>query len=491
MSFDLGQILNWIDIDSGNLNIQIDGLSLDSRKVKPGDLFIALNGVDYHGMDFAYQVERTGAKAILAETLKDKMAKPKSRRQPLRIPVIEIENLNQKLGAIASMFHGEPSKRLKVFGITGTNGKTSSAWLLAQSWEKLGIKAGYIGTLGFGTINRLKPLKNTTPSSLKIQRTLKEFEDQGITHVAMEVSSHALDQGRCNSIQFSGTGFTNLTQDHLDYHHTFENYASTKLKLFTEFNCPIQVINFDDATGKNWIETVSQANTYAINNKEADIYVKNFTLSPQGLSFEMSTGNQQTVINSQLLGKFNIENLLLVISFLTEQEHSINEISAVIPKLFPVMGRMNTLPHDNNQPNIVIDYAHTPDALKQVLMALKQHNPDNLWCVFGCGGNRDKGKRPQMGHLAEQLADHVIVTDDNPRFESSEEIINDILMGMNTKAKVIRDREEAIKFAIKNAQSNDLILIAGKGHENYQEIEGTLYPFDDKNIANQYLEKRA
>lgn len=490
MSIDLSTILSWLDIESKNLDIEVSGLCIDSRKITNGDVFIALSGFDNHGIDFAYQVQRGGACAIIAESLSENKAKPKGRQQPIDIPVIEIENLTEKLGMLASNFYGKPSSKLDIMGITGTNGKTSCAWLMLQAWDMLGIKGTYIGTLGFGNLTQMHDLQNTTPTALELQKILAGFVDQGITHVSLEVSSHGLTLGRVNHTHFKGAGFTNISRDHLDFHETMEQYSDAKKTLFTQYDLDFCIINTNDYYGKKWaaeIETQTKTIAYGIENKQAQLNANNIVLTPDGIDFELSVDGVTIQLHTQLLGKFNVDNIVLVIGTLLEQGFNLNDIANLIPKLKPVPGRTNCVENHPGQPLIIVDYAHTPDALKQVLIALKEHNARKIWCVFGCGGNRDKGKRPQMGHIAETHADYVIVTDDNPRYEDNQQIVQDILMGMNTKPTVIHDRENAIAHAINQSHKNDLILIAGKGHEPYQLIKGQYLPFDDKVIASQLL----
>jgi UDP-N-acetylmuramoyl-L-alanyl-D-glutamate--2,6-diaminopimelate ligase len=491
MSYDLSTVLRWIGIDSEKLNIEVSGLCLDSRKINSGDIFIALCGFDNHGIDFAYQVQRGGACAILAESIKDDKAKPKGRQQPLIIPVIEVDNLSDKLGLLSSNFYNNPSEQLDIIAITGTNGKTSSAWLMLQAWEKLEIKGAYIGTLGYGTLQQMYDLKNTTPSALEIQSILAKFVKQGITHVSLEASSHGLSLGRLNNTELKGAALTNISRDHLDFHETMEEYSLAKKQLFSDFNLDFSVINISDFYGKRWCSDIkSSLTTYSNNNKQADLFTSEIKLHQNGIDFNLHWKNKSHQVTTPLLGKFNIDNIMLVVAALLNQKHDIDNVTQLIPKLTPVPGRMNCVEIDPNHPLTIVDYAHTPDALKQVLLALKEHTTKNIWCLFGCGGNRDKGKRPQMGHIAETLADHVIITDDNPRFEDNQQIVQDILMGMNTKPLVIHDRKEAIAHVINKADDGDLILIAGKGHESYQLIEGHYHPFDDRIIAKDLLNER-
>jgi UDP-N-acetylmuramoyl-L-alanyl-D-glutamate--2,6-diaminopimelate ligase len=488
MICDLSTVLGWLDINSEFLDIEVTGLCLDSRKITTGNVFIALCGYDNHGIDFAYQVQRGGACAIFAESIKQDKAKPKGRQQPLTIPVIEIENLSEKLGLIASNYYQNPSNHLDIIGITGTNGKTSSAWLLLQAWEKLGIKGAYIGTLGYGDLHQMHELQNTTPTALDLQIILAKFVKEGVTHVSFEVSSHGISLGRINNTQFKGAGFTNISRDHLDFHITMEEYSEAKKSLFMQFDLDFSVINTNDYYGNKWLDTLpSNVTTYGIESLQADLYASNIRLTPKGINFDLNWKSKSYPIATTLLGKFNVENILLVAGTLLSQNINIQKLVKTIPLLSPVPGRMNCVDTGQNNPLIIVDYAHTPDALKQVLLALKEHNAKNIWCVFGCGGNRDKGKRPQMGHIAEQLADQVIITDDNPRFEDNKQIVQDIVMGMNSKPVIIHQRKAAIEYAINHSHRDDLILIAGKGHEPYQLIKGHYHPFDDSIVAKDLL----
>lgn len=490
MNSDLSTVLNWIGIKSDSLNIAVTGLCHDSRKITNGDLFLAISGYDNHGIDFAYQVQRAGACAILAETVKDGMAKPKGRQQPLTIPVIEIENLSEKLGVLAANFYDNPSEKLEVIGITGTNGKTSCAWLMLQAWEQLGVKGAYIGTLGYGNLQQMNELQNTTPNPLHLQRILSDFVKQGITHVSLEVSSHGLSLGRVTGTRFVGAGLSNISRDHLDFHESMEHYSAAKLSLFKDYELDFSVINSNDYYGKQWISKLDSVVSYAVENTKADLNATDINLTPKGIQFSVVYKQQSYPLFAPLLGHFNVENILLVLAVLSRQGFQWSRILECVPLFKSVPGRMNSveMPSECSQcPLIIVDYAHTPDALKQVLMALKQHKARKIWCIFGCGGNRDKGKRPQMGHIAESLADVVIVTDDNPRHEDAQQIAEDILMGMNTSPLVIHSRKEAISHAIEHAQADDLIVIAGKGHEPYQLIKGHYYQFDDRVVATELL----
>lgn len=488
--YDLSEILNWIGIHTESLAVSVNSICLDSRSVKRGSLFIALSGFNVHGMDYAYQAQRAGAVAILVEDVKVDRAQVIGRQKPLRIPIIEIERLGGKLGILAANFYGHPSKELKITAITGTNGKTSTAWLLTQMLKNLGCSASYMGTLGYGDLENLTSLDNTTPSALAIQSILAEFVEKGVQHVCIEVSSHALDQQRIKGLLIDTAVFTNLSRDHLDYHRTMKAYAETKTRLFTEFSLNNVVINIDDDTGFSISNMQLQADnisTCSVDRKKASFIAKDVKFSSSNIEFMLKHKNNSQLVITDLLGRFNVENLLAVIAVLSGYGYKLDEICRKIKGLSPVPGRMNRIACGENHPLIVVDYAHTPDALEQVLKALKEYKSGQLWCIFGCGGNRDKGKRPVMGRLAEKYADKVILTDDNPRFEDPDEIIAGIEFGMKNKAMVIRDRKQAITYAIDHCDSDDLILIAGKGHESIQEIKGRLLAFNDAEVVLELL----
>ncbi len=491
----LKQLLQWLGSEFDDASIEVNDLKLDNRAVQAGDVFIALSGFNVHGMDYAYQAERAGAVAVIAEPVKQERAAYVGRQKPLKIPVIEVDNLSDQLGHLASKFYGNPSEKLKVTAITGTNGKTSTAWLLMHALEQLGVKTGYIGTLGVGDVSAMKSLQNTTPSAIEIQKNLAAMVSAGFEHVCIEVSSHALDQNRFTGTQVENAVYTNLSRDHLDYHKTMKAYAKTKLKLFKEFSVNNSIINIDDAVGEKWVEDLSkddtvncQLLTYGINNSAAMFQASEIELLPEGIAFMLSHAATKKPFQTSLLGQFNVENTLAVLATLHGMGYSLDQLTPVVKHLNPVPGRMNRIDITSNGSIMVVDYAHTPDALEQVLKALKAHVNNELWCVFGCGGNRDKGKRPMMGSIAETYADHVILTDDNPRFESSAQILADIEFGMQIKPHVISDRKQAITYVIDKSQRGDIILLAGKGHESTQEINGELLHFNDMNVVTEIMQ---
>ncbi|MGH8041886.1 MAG: UDP-N-acetylmuramoyl-L-alanyl-D-glutamate--2,6-diaminopimelate ligase [Rudaea sp.] len=482
----LRDLLAGIAVPAGD--IRVSGLTLDSRRVRTGDVFVALRGASAHGITFAPAALAQGASAILAE------GPASAASLPADAPIVWIEHLREHTGEIAARFFGRPAQALHVIGVTGTNGKTSIVQLLAVALQDLGVRAATIGTLGAGFVGALEAGECTTPDAISMQGLLAQFRDAGASHVAMEVSSHALDQGRVNAVDFEVAVFTNLTRDHLDYHATMENYGAAKAKLFAWPGLRTAVINVDDAFGRELVAklpTSVQALRYAIDT-QAEIRARDVRASGDGLAFELITPWGTGVIHSALLGRFNVYNLLAVAGCLGALGYTFAQIRNALAQLQPVTGRMNRL-GGGSVPLVVIDYAHTPDALEQSLASLRAHCSGQLICVFGCGGERDAGKRPQMGAIAETLADRVFVTDDNPRGEDGDAIVAQILAGLAqpTRANVQRDRAAAIAQALLAAHAGDVVLIAGKGHEPYQESGGVKRAFDDADVARRALEARA
>lgn len=461
--------------------LEISNLTLNSNDVAENSVFIAVKGANHHGLNYAKAAIEKGAIAILFDNEDAKLADEiLADSNVLKIPVTD---LAKNLGEIAACFYGEPSKKMNVIGITGTNGKTSCSQFLAQTLESCGV----IGTIGWGKIGNLQETLNTTPDALTVQKMLATLKNDGCENVAMEVSSHGLAQGRVNGVQFKGAIFTNFSQDHLDYHGTMEAYLETKLKLFNSPNLEFAVINLDDEmSGKiiavipENIEIVGVTTKNKIAPRGQTLYAENIELNLSGIQCDAVWQNQKQPLYIPLIGKFNLENVLCVLATMFKLGIDLDDAARRLKNVKPVAGRMEKFGGENNQPLVIVDYAHTPDALEKVLSGLRLHTKEKLSVVFGCGGNRDKGKRAQMGRVAEELADYVIITDDNPRFEASEDIIQDILNGFfNNEAKVIYDRATAIKRAIEQAKAGDCVLIAGKGHEDYQEINGEKFPFSD------------
>jgi UDP-N-acetylmuramoyl-L-alanyl-D-glutamate--2,6-diaminopimelate ligase len=470
--------------------IVVSGLALDSRQVRSGDAFFALRGTRGHGIEFAHGAVQRGASVVLAEA-------PPCQLDDPGVPVLWIDSLHTFVGEIAARFFDRPSESMRVIGVTGTNGKTSTVQLLAQAMEKLGHRAATIGTLGAGLHGQLREGERTTPDAIAVQRLMAEFRRDGATHVAMEVSSHALEQGRVAAMHFDVAAFTNLTRDHLDYHGSMQAYGAAKAKLFAWPTLDAAVINTDDAFGRELVGklapgvralTLSSAGDTA-----AGIVASDIVTSAEGVAFWLRTPWGERQIRSRLLGRFNVANLLTVVGCLGALGESFDRIVDVVETLDPVNGRMNRIGGVQGLPLVVVDYAHTPDALEQALTALRAHCTARLICVFGCGGERDAGKRPQMGEIAERLADIAIVTDDNPRGEDGDLIVSQILAGMKQPqtATVQRDREAAIHAALQMARGGDVVLIAGKGHETYQEGAGGKRAFDDMAVARALLEGHA
>jgi UDP-N-acetylmuramoyl-L-alanyl-D-glutamate--2,6-diaminopimelate ligase len=472
------------------INPMITGMSVDSRALKKGDAFIALKGATHHGLTFASNAQGAGASAILFEP-------PAPNDFVATNNTIAVEGLQRKLGVLANRFFAAPSENLDMFGVTGTNGKTSTVQLIAQAMSLVGKKAGTIGTLGVGLYGELVEGERTTPDVVAVHAALNAMREKGADAVAMEVSSHALEQGRVDAIAFDVAVFTNLTRDHLDYHGSMEAYAAAKAKLFSWPTLKAIVINCDDAFGAELFHSNATASTKigfsSRENTAANLHAKNISLSANGIGFDLHYAGEVKRVQSPLLGRFNVDNLLAVGGSLLAMQWTLENIAAVLPKLSPVDGRMSRVGGENGLPLVVVDYAHTPDALQQALGNLRLHTGKKLICVFGCGGDRDQGKRPLMGAIAEQAADLVIVTDDNPRSENGDTIVDQIKAGFAKPEAItiVRDRSKAIADAIAHAGADDVVLIAGKGHEAYQEVNGIKTPFDDLAQALACLEKRA
>ena len=473
---------------AGASRIVVSGLTLDSRRVRRGDAFFALRGLHGHGIEFAASAVQRGAQVVLAEA-------PAVDTEPLSVPLLWIDDLHSQVGEIAARFYDRPAEAMRVIGITGTNGKTSCVQLLAQALTFLGHRAATIGTLGAGLHGKLREGERTTPDAISVQGLLADFRDADVSHVAMEVSSHALEQDRVAAVDFELAAFTNLTRDHLDYHGSMEAYGAAKAKLFAWPGLQAAVINIDDAFGHELAAQlpadVKSFRLSMADNADAEIAASNIVTSGEGLAFQLRTPWGRHALNSLLLGRFNVANLLTVVACLGALGESFERIVAAVETLQPVNGRMSRLGGQHALPLVVVDYAHTPDALEQTLTALRAHCAGRLICVFGCGGERDAGKRPVMGEIAARMADIAIVTDDNPRGEDGDAIVAQIVAGMSSARSmaVQRDRAMAIGHALKLARSGDVVLIAGKGHETYQESAAGKRPFDDLAVAHAALER--
>ena len=478
------------ELEGLSAELAVTGLVQDSREVAPGDAFVAIAGFGAHGLHFVDAARAAGASAILFEP-------PAPDDLPAPDDAIAVPGLRKRMGAMADQFHGQPSAAMTTVGVTGTNGKTSTVQLLAQAWTLRGQKAGTVGTLGAGVWPKIVPTGFTTPLVLRLHALLAQLRDEGAQAVAMEVSSHALDQGRVDGVHFDVGVFTNLTRDHLDYHGDMASYGAAKARLFDWPGLRAAAVNLDDAFGRELFAAVGgKVRAIGFSSRGAagaSVRAEDLHLDGRGIRFMLHAGGQAHPVRSPLLGRFNVDNLLAVAATLFALGMAPALVAETLSQLVPVDGRMNRLGGEAGQPLVVIDYAHTPDALEQALASLRGHTAGRLLCVFGCGGERDTGKRPQMAAIAERLADRVVVTDDNPRREDGDAIVAGILAGFADPSRVVvqRDRARAIALAIAEAGADDVVLVAGKGHEPYQEIDGVRHPFDDTEVARDLLRARA
>jgi UDP-N-acetylmuramoyl-L-alanyl-D-glutamate--2,6-diaminopimelate ligase len=483
----------FVDVPAG---IVVSDLTLDSRAVSPGSVFLACKGRTHHGLRFAEQAVARGARAVLFEGSLDERVP----QLGADIFVAAVPHLSQRAGIIADRFFGAPSQALTMAGITGTNGKTTCAWLLAQALQFCGRPAAYMGTLGFGRPPAVTATEHTTSDAVSVHRHLASLRSLGAECVSMEVSSHALDQDRVAAVRFNTAAFTNLTRDHLDYHGTMEVYGAAKARLFTWPSLAHRIINVDDAFGLQLAAQLSSARLVITTRKDAAavsslrhaefVMSPRVTADPSGLviGVESSWGSGELTV--RMIGEFNVDNVLTVLAVLLAWNIPLAQALRALSQCRAASGRMEMFGGRGVTPLAIVDYAHTPDALAKALAAARLHCRGQLRVVFGCGGDRDAGKRPLMGHVAAELADDVIVTDDNPRTEDPVRIVADILTGVAHQAPVLveHDRALAIRTALQRSAPDDVVLIAGKGHEDYQ-IYGTVRrPFQDQAIVSAELE---
>ena len=463
----------------------VSGLKLDSRQVVPGDLFFALQGIQDNGLRYIESAAARGAVAILVES--DLLTS----LPPCSAPLIGVSDLKRKVSDIAGHFYHHPSQQMEVIGVTGTNGKTSCCQFIAAAMDHLGIRCGVIGTLGYGSVDALRSTSHTTPDAITLQQLLAQLSREDFKAVALEVSSHGMDQGRVDAVRFDTAIFTNLTRDHLDYHGDMQSYGESKRKFFCLPGIRHAIINVDDAYGRELVNQLPEKLTlysYGISSSDADIRVKSVQFDHKGLTAAVSSPWGEGIISSSLMGRFNLANLLAVFSVLCVQGIPIERVLEAITAIKTAPGRMERF-GGGGLPTVVVDYAHTPDALDVTLTTLRELSSGKLWCVFGCGGDRDQGKRPVMGEVAERLSDELVLTNDNPRGEDPERIVHDIKSGMRNpgRARVELDRAQAIRSAINQAFETDLVLVAGKGHEQWQEVKGARVAFDDAEQVKQAL----
>ncbi len=493
----LQKLLPDVELKTHLSNLPVTGMCLDSRKVQPGDLFFAVPGSELDGREFIKDAISRGATLILEEQEGSSV----EIKEQGSVLTVSMPDLSRKVSEVASRFYSEPSARMPVVGVTGTNGKTSCSVLLAQLSHRLGKRSGVIGTLGYGLLDSAANTQSlnstglTTPDAIHTQEIFHSLYNQGAELVIMEVSSHSLDQARVAAIDFDIAIFTNLTRDHLDYHGDMAAYGRAKQQLFEMACLKCAIINLDDEFGRELFRVVSKLPldclSYSLSDQGADIHVSQLELSDHGVRANLHSPWGEGVIDSQLLGPYNLSNMLAVIAAACSQGYSLDAVLSKVPDLVAVPGRMQNIDTEADI-QVVVDYAHTPDALEKTLEALRPHTHGKLWSVFGCGGDRDAGKRPLMASISERLADRVVVTSDNPRNESPEDIVADIVAGLQeqSRSSVILDRAQAIAQSIADASPGDTVLIAGKGHEDYQLVGDQVLQFSDFAEARKALAQR-
>lgn len=490
----LDELLSGFAVSGVVPRLPISGITSNSRGVKKDDLFIAQAGLTRHAIDFVAEAVQAGAVAVLYDAYDPYCQQriPLLQKQ-FDVTWIALPELQKVTGEIASRYYGNPSQDCKLIGVTGTDGKTSVTHLLVQALVRLKQNVGSVGTLGYGIGNHLTMTNYTTPDAITLQSLIFELTRQGCKTLVMEVSSHALEQYRVSGCSFDIAVLTNLGSDHLDYHGTRQHYAKAKSALFEFAGLSRRVLNLKDEFGKSLAakHADNQVISYTTDSGKgpvADVVLLHGELTPQGLHVSASTPLGNVDIQSALIGRFNIDNLLACISVLIGLDFSVEQIEQAMQGLQPIPGRMQYFPAQSNQPAVVIDFAHTEQALAACLDSIKDSCHGDIYCVFGCGGDRDQSKRSKMGRVAEQMADHVFITDDNPRHESPEAIVEDILSGIQQplEVRIIHDRQIAIETAMSQADNNDLVLIAGKGHEQIQIVGDQRLPFSDARVVRQY-----
>lgn len=466
-------------------DLHINGLKMDHRMIESGDMFICIKGFTVDGHDFAVQAVQNGACAIIAE--KDLQ---------LNVPTIIVPDTTQALALLAAKSHKFPTNKLNLIGITGTNGKTTITYLLEKIYEQYEEKTGLIGTIQVKIGNETKPIKNTTPDALTLQQIFREMVEKEVTTAIMEVSSHALDLGRVFGCDFDVAVFTNLSQDHLDYHRDMDDYLRAKTLLFTglgnayDDKQKFAILNKDDKHSEIIAKSTAQPIvTYGLT-EQADIYAKNIRFDITHTSFDVVTPNETMHIESQLIGNFNVYNMLAAISVAYTQQIPLNIVKEALESITGVDGRFERV-NAGQDYAVIVDYAHTPDSLENVLQTIKEFAERKIYVVVGTGGDRDKIKRPLMANIALKYSDFSIFTSDNPRTEDPVMILKDMTGTLtDSHYDVIENRKEAIERAVLMAQTGDIILIAGKGHETYQEINGVRHDFDDRVIARRAIEQK-
>lgn len=477
----LNDLLTFLHDDSllSLKNPTISSLEMDSREVKPGSLFICIKGYTVDGHDFAQKAVEQGAVAIVAE-----------RNLDLDVPVIVVKDTKRSMAVLADIFYGQPTHSMHLIGVTGTNGKTTTTHIIEKIFNEANKQTGLIGTMYIKIGNQQKEVKNTTPESLTLQKTFAEMKEQNVSDAIMEVSSHALHLGRIHGCDFNVAVFTNLTQDHLDYHKTMEAYKYAKGLLFAQLgnkfdhnDLKIAVLNEDEEASEDFKRmTAAKILTYGID-RPADIKANNIKITSKGTMFQLVTPVGTRNVTIQMVGKFSVYNVLAAVSASLASSVDLDTIVTAIESMEGVRGRFELV--DGGQDyTVIVDYAHTPDSLENVLKTVKQFAEGRIFCIVGCGGDRDKTKRPLMAKIAVTYSDEPVFTSDNPRSEDPQVILQEMEEGVaDNQYTSIISREEAITYAVKKARKGDVILIAGKGHETYQIIGNEVFDFDDKEIA--------
>ncbi len=460
-------------------DVEIERIEYDSRRVKPGAIFSCVVGTFRDGHDYAEGAYKNGAAALIVE-----------RELPFPIPQIIAKNSRRAMAQLAAKLYGYPAKELRIIGVTGTNGKTTTTYMVKSVAEKCGLKVGLIGTIRNIIGDRVISTQRTTPESTELQEILRMMADERVDLVVMEVSSHSLDQERVYGLQFEVGGFTNLTQDHLDYHKTFDNYLAAKKKLFER--SAFAVVNADDPHSEKLLEGLDIPRmTYAVR-EPADIYANDIEICVRDVEFDMTTPVGSAHIAVPIPGLFNVFNAMLAAGICVRLGFPIEKIAEGLADVSGVTGRMESLDTTGFPFSVILDFAHTPDGIINLLTSVREFAKGRVMTVFGCGGDRDHAKRPIMGEAAGRYSDFCVVTSDNPRTEDPMSIIGNVLDGVNKTAVeyvVIQNRREAIKYALTHARPDDVVVLAGKGHETYQEINNVKYPFDEKVVVAELLDE--
>jgi UDP-N-acetylmuramoyl-L-alanyl-D-glutamate--2,6-diaminopimelate ligase len=474
------------------LDFVVKGISCNSKNIKSGFVFVAIKGVKADGNEFIEEAIKNGAKAVIVESKSHKVSAqvyPEGTKLPNNVCFIKVKDMRKSVARLAAKFYGDPSSKIKVIGVTGTNGKTTVTYLIEALLKEEGVKPAVIGTINYRFGNKVIVSINTTPGPIELESLLSDIFKSGVKCAVMEVSSHALDQARTEGINFSSAIFTNLTQDHLDYHKTMKNYFKSKARLFKGLAADsFAVINNDDKYARELKSiTCAKIVTYGIDNK-SDFTASEIKFDCSGSEFLLSAPKWEKRVKTKLIGKHNIYNILAAVACVEKEGIDKNTITSVVEDFSLVPGRLERV-NPAGRFSVFVDYAHTEDALMNVLKSLRNLSKNRIIVVFGCGGERDKTKRPKMGRVVSELSDYCVITNDNPRSEDPAKITRDIKRGITrNNFCVIHDRAEAIRKSLTLADSGDIVLIAGKGHENYQLLKNSAAHFDDRKVARQCLQ---